>query len=159
VPVTPFHFGVGLLAKGVAPRQLSVSAFAATQVAIDLESAYYLFVAREWPVHRWMHTFLVASCVGLVVGLAICALAKRSVVGASIKDLGLRPCLLGGLLGGATHPLLDGIMHTDIRPLLPFATGNPFLAWLSLGALHLACVVAGLIGLALLGLRAARAGA
>ena len=157
MPVTPFHFGVGVLAKGVAPRTISVSAFVAAPVVIDLESAYYLFVAREWPVHRWMHTFVVATGAGVLAGLATWALATRIAAAASRlapSDLGLRQCLLGGLLGGATHPLLDGIMHADVRPFLPFATGNPLLAWVSLGTLHRLCVVAGLVGLALLGLRA-----
>jgi hypothetical protein len=161
VPVTPFHFGVGLLAKGVAPRAFSVSAFVASQVVIDLESAYYLFVAREWPVHRWMHTLAVGSVVGALAGIAtrvIAARLPRDSRRALPPDFGWRQCLIGGLLGGATHPLLDGVMHADVRPFLPFAAGNPYLGWLSLGTVHLLCILAGLIGLALLGLRAAAKG-
>ena len=56
MPVTPFHFGVGLLGKGVAPRAVSLCAFVASQIAIDCESAYFLFVARAEPVHRVLHT-------------------------------------------------------------------------------------------------------
>jgi membrane-bound metal-dependent hydrolase YbcI (DUF457 family) len=156
VPVTPFHCGVGVLAKGVAPGALSVCAFVASQVVIDLESAYYLFVAREWPVHRWMHTFLGGTGVGVLAGLALWTVATRARAAGGLfaSDLGLRQCVVGGLLGGATHPLLDGMMHADVRPFLPFAAGNPFLGLLSLRALHLLCIVAGLVGLSIVGLRA-----
>jgi len=154
VPVTPFHFGVGALAKGLSPRRLSLSAFVASQIVIDCESAYYLFIVREWPVHRWAHTFLVASLIGLAVGVAMWAVARpilrRWNEGPSYSDWGLSQCVAGGLLGGVTHPLLDGIMHAGIQPLSPFAPGNPFLGLIGLGWLHLLCVAAGALGLALL---------
>jgi len=157
MPVTPFHFGVGLLGKGIAPRTVSVCAFVASQIAIDCESAYYLFVAREWPVHRILHTFALATPVGGLVGLAVWAVARRvrwlSGRAALARDCALRPALVGGLLGGLTHPLLDGIMHADIRPFRPFSDANPLHLAMGLGPLHLACVLAGLSGLALLSLR------
>jgi hypothetical protein len=67
MPVTPFHFGVGLLGKGVAPRAVSLCAFVASQVVIGCESAYFLFVAREEPVHRALHTFALATPLGALV--------------------------------------------------------------------------------------------
>ena len=76
MPVTPFHFGVGLLGKGVAPRAVSLCAFVASQVVIDCESAYFLFVARAEPVHRALHTFALATPVGALVGLAVWAVAR-----------------------------------------------------------------------------------
>jgi membrane-bound metal-dependent hydrolase YbcI (DUF457 family) len=148
VPVTPFHFGVGLLAKGFVPRAVSFSAFVASQVVIDCESAYYLFVAREWPVHRTAHTFAVAVPLGTAVGVAVWLAGRHySRRGAMLEsELGLWPCVVGGLLGGATHPLLDGIMHRDIQPFMPFAAGNPLLGLVSLASLHLACVAAAVLG-------------
>ena len=67
-------------------------------------------------------------------------------------------CLLPRFISasGSTHPFLDGIMHADIRPLMPFAPGNPFLGLIGLGALHLALVAAGVVGLALLAIPRAR---
>ena len=155
MPVTPFHFGVGLLGKGLAPSRISFSSFVASQVVIDCESAYYLFVAREWPVHRWAHTLAVAVPLGMTVGIAVWAashlLGRRG--GAHPSELGLWSCIAGGLLGGATHPLLDGIMHRDVQPFMPFAGGNPMLGLVSLGPLHLACVAAAMLGGLLLLLR------
>ena len=157
MPITPFHFGPGLLGKGLLPAKLSVTAFVAAQIVIDLESAYYLFVVREWPVHRWAHTFLAASLIGLAVGWAVWAVGRRRAwVGkgvASLSEVALWPCLVGGVVGGASHPFLDGIMHQDIQPLRPVSTDNPLLGLISVGLLHLLCVAAGVLGGILLTVR------
>ena len=158
MPVTPFHFGIGLLGKGLAPNQVSFSSFVASQVLIDCESAYYLFIAPAWPVHRWAHTLLVAVPLGVAVGLAVWGLGRAfNRIDAPPHELGLWPALAGGLLGGATHPLLDALMHPDAQLFMPFRAGNPLLGMVSLAALHLACVGAALLGGSLLWLRAPRA--
>jgi hypothetical protein len=157
MPFTPFHFGIGVLAKGAAPARVSLAAFVASQVVIDCETAYFM-VTQQWPLHRWAHTFAVAAPLGLIVGLAVWAggaLWERTARGPRLPAGETRPlaALLGGALGGLTHPLLDGIMHGDVAPLRPFSDHNPLLGLIGLGALHLACVVAGLVGLGLIGFR------
>jgi membrane-bound metal-dependent hydrolase YbcI (DUF457 family) len=92
-----------------------------------------MFVLREWPFHRWAHTFALALVIGVATGLAVWATAE--------------PVLRHG---GVTHPLLDGLMHDDIQPLMPFAGGNPFLGLMSLATLHFSCVAAAAVGVALL---------
>jgi hypothetical protein len=37
MPVTPLHLGVGLLGKGALPRSVSLTAFAVSQLVIDVE--------------------------------------------------------------------------------------------------------------------------
>jgi membrane-bound metal-dependent hydrolase YbcI (DUF457 family) len=54
--------------------------------------------------------------------------------------------LSGGLAGGLSHPLLDGIMHPDVRPFMPWSDCNPFLGLLGLVQLHLACIAAVIVG-------------
>lgn len=133
MPVTPLHLGVGLLGKGVLPRTVSLTAFAASQVVIDLEVAYYMLMARTWPYHRWGHTFLVGGALGLLVGLAVWLggawFVRRAGPRWQVPELheaALLPAVVGGLLGGLTHPVLDGLMHEGIAPLRPFSTANPF---------------------------------
>src|SRR5713226_309318 len=89
MPVTPFHFGPGLLGKAVVNRYFSFTSFAITQVVIDVETAYYL-VRNEWPLHRAFHAMLVGTAVGVVVGVLL------HVVGL-IADRRLR-CFGSGLL-------------------------------------------------------------
>jgi hypothetical protein len=158
VPITPFHGGIGLACKGPLARRFSFTIFTATQVAIDLESAYFLFTGQH-PVHRFFHTFIGASLVCLVVatlGRPLCEAILRW----SVRALGAeRPAwwdgdasisrssaLLSALVGMLGHVIPDAIMHADARPLAPFSDHNPILALISLGALHIALVALGAIG-------------
>ncbi|HBB87763.1 MAG TPA: hypothetical protein DC047_09130 [Blastocatellia bacterium] len=164
MPFTPYHFGPGLLVKGIAARWYSWTAFVATQIVIDCETLYYLS-RREYPLHRTLHTFVGATIVGVATAVTLMAakwLAQRTAPGfvdslrsrrASIRaessTIGL---LVGGLVGGLTHPLLDGLMHRDIRPFLPWSDSNPLLGVIGIEALHTGCEVAGLVGLPLVGI-------
>ena len=157
LPVTPFHFGPGLALKGVAAPVFSWSAFAAAQVLIDCETLYYL-VNREYPVHRFFHSFLGAAAAGLAAAVLFLVVVRASVAGfprliapltassAARGELSPLGVLLGGLAGGLSHPFLDGIMHPDVRPFMPWSDHNPFLGLIGLAPLHLACIGAALFG-------------
>lgn len=155
MPFTPFHVGPGLLLKGAGPRAVSLVAFVATQVAVDLEPLWFI-LRGETPIHRWTHTFAVGGAIGLAVGAALHALARRwsGPAAAAVRD-DLRPgaALLGGLLGGVSHAWLDGLMHLDVRALRPFAESTWVLTPAGVAALHLACVGAGVAGVILLMVR------
>jgi hypothetical protein len=86
MPFTPFHGGIGIALKGSLGGRFSFSIFAATQIAIDLESGYFL-ASGGWPLHRFLHTFIGATNAGLAVALflrPLCAWAVslcRTIVG------------------------------------------------------------------------------
>lgn len=158
MPVTPFHFGPGLLLKSVAPQHFSWTAFAVSQIVIDCETVYFI-LRLEYPVHRTLHTFAGATLAGLATAVVLLAVVGRiralapKILGALEQRwawLGteLRPVslLAGGAVGGFSHPLLDAIMHPDVHPLMPWSATNPLLGVVGLGALHLGCAVAGLVG-------------
>lgn len=158
MPVTPFHFGPGLLLHAMAPRRVSFMAFCASNVAIDVESLVNLVRGHD-PVHAFFHSFVGATLAGAATAAAM--LASRQ-VGRGLRlpnlygwlDLSSAAIAVGALLGAWSHVLLDGVMHADLRPFLPFdGDSNPFLNFVSLGALHLGCVAAGGAGLLLLAWR------
>lgn len=158
MPVTPFHFGPGLLLKSAAPRHVSFTAFAATQVAVDVEPLYHI-LRHEYPVHRVLHTVWAAGAMGLAVGLAVWAGARdrtRRLDSRAREDLERNAAIVGGLLGGITHPLLDGLMHRDMRPLWPFAQTTWVVGPDGVVALHVGCILAGALGAAVLWLRRGR---
>jgi membrane-bound metal-dependent hydrolase YbcI (DUF457 family) len=161
MPFTPFHFGPGLLVKGLTPRLFSWSAFVVTQILIDCETLYFM-LRHQYPIHRALHTFLGATLVGLATAVAILffkwflqLIAPRLPHALAMRWPSLRSessivgVLTGGIIGGASHPLLDGLMHHDIQPFAPWTSTNPFLGTVGLIPLHIGCLIAGLIGLAL----------
>ena len=68
MPITPFHFGPGILIKSAAPRKISWAMFALANVAIDLEPIVY-FVLTGDPAHRHLHTYLGAGLLALACAL------------------------------------------------------------------------------------------
>lgn len=150
MPVTPYHVGPGVLLKAVAPRAVSLTAFIGANVAIDVESVVNLLTGR-FPVHATLHTFGAALGVGLLVGGLVAWTGRR--VRRRSPEWATGPAFLGGALGGLSHPLLDGIMHGDIRPFLPLTADNPLYRVVGLDVLHGACVVASVVGAGVLAWR------
>lgn len=156
MPITPFHGGVGLLCKAPLGNRFSFTVFVATQVVIDLESAYFLFT-RQYPVHRFLHTFLGACLACLFVAVVLrrpCEALLRWLANDVLpKWLDRDPhiprstALLSALIGMLGHVIPDAIMHADAQPFTPFAAGNPLLDAIPLGVLHLGLIVSGALGI------------
>jgi membrane-bound metal-dependent hydrolase YbcI (DUF457 family) len=155
LPFTAFHFGPGLALKGAAAPVFSWSAFAVAQVLIDCETLYYL-VRQEYPVHRFFHSFLGATAAGLVAAILCLVIVRASTVrvpwliapstSAARGEFSSLGILVGGFIGGVSHPFLDGIMHPDVRPFMPWSDNNPFLGLIGVVPLHLGCSAAALFG-------------
>jgi hypothetical protein len=62
MPVTPFHFGPGAMVHAVAPKHISFLAFCTANVLMDVEPLYYM-VTRQYPLHRFLHTYVGATIV------------------------------------------------------------------------------------------------
>ena len=162
MPITPFHFGPAAAIKAAAPAQFSFTLFVFTNVVIDIEPLYFM-ATGDWPIHRFCHTYLgatVAAIVCFFIGRPVCSWALRlwnsRLDEAQARWLGVEtriaavPALTGALIGGWSHVLLDSLMHPDMEPLAPFASGNAMLQWVTLGQLELFCVATGVLGAAVL---------
>jgi hypothetical protein len=153
MPATPFHFGPGLLVKAAAPRRFSMAAYSLSQIVIDIESGYYMF-HHATPVHRGAHTFALGGLIGLGCGLIVARVGAwlarpRDVVPEALAaEYRLPVAVWSGTFGGIFHSVLDGIMHSDIRPLRPFTNANPLYGLVSIEILYLFCLITGVIGAA-----------
>jgi hypothetical protein len=148
MPFTPFHFGPGVLCKAAAPRRVSLSAFAVANVAIDVEPLTR-HLRHQWPLHGPVHTLCVAGPVGLASGAALWAVSGAflpRLPPIAREDLALRAALIGGFLGGFSHPILDGLVHPDVRPLWPFSPITWVLPAPGIAMVPLACTIAGVLG-------------
>jgi membrane-bound metal-dependent hydrolase YbcI (DUF457 family) len=54
----------------------------------------------------------------------------------------------GAFIGSYSHVAIDSIMHGDMEPFAPFSNAAPLHLIVSLETLHLACIAAGIIGIA-----------
>jgi hypothetical protein len=168
MPFTPFHLGPGLLVKAAFPKRMSFTAFAATQVCVDVETLYHI-VRKDWPVHRQLHSVVGGSVVGLLVAGAVVLgrpVLNRAAAALFPGNANLAPgisaessgvaAVIGGLLGGTSHSVLDAIVHPDVNPLWPLSESHGLYRLVSAESLQLLCVVAGVMGLAWLWLQPRR---
>jgi hypothetical protein len=174
MPFTPFHMGPGCAVKAVLSRHFSLTVFGFAQVAMDLETLVRI-LRHDTVIHGFSHTYLGAAGIGvisLLLGRPLCQrLLNWWTAGAAgsgspfVKwlagpwTISLPAAISGAFIGTFSHVLLDSFMHRDMQPFLPFAEGNDLLYFISIGPLHLYCILAGLLGLAaLLGLKSRHRG-
>jgi len=157
MPITPFHFGPGAAIHAIAPKHVSFLAFCSANVLIDIEPLYYM-VTGQYPLHRFLHTYIGATIIMVATALIFffaLKLASRVRLPNLFQWQSLKPLpiWLGAAAGSYSHIVLDSVMHADIVPLSPFSEVNVLYQLVSLGELHLFCVFAAVLGLALLGIR------
>lgn len=146
MPFTPFHFGPGVLFKSLAPSRFSLATYVATQIAIDLESLYFL-MQPHGEVHRAAHSLWGSALVGVLVAYATVFGVERWRGGTARR----MPFVVGGLVGGLSHSLLDSIMHDDVRLLWPSMVLRGPTGLVTIAELHLlsyGCAAIGVVVLA-----------
>ncbi|HPF73413.1 MAG: DUF4184 family protein [Rhodanobacteraceae bacterium] len=160
MPFTPLHMGPGMAAKVVLGRHFSLVGFGVSQILIDLEPLIRM-VRGDAVLHGPTHTYLGAIPIALLAmpltrwlypwlaRLANFQLSAHRLAWLRVApQAGWAPIIAGCLIGTLSHVLLDSFMHSDMHPLAPFAEGNAMLFVISLSSLHVGCMVAGALGLA-----------
>jgi hypothetical protein len=143
MPFTPFHLGPGAAFKAIGGRRFSFMIFGGSQVLMDIEPLVGIIEGTA-VLHGPSHTVLGALVIGMVSGLV-----GRPATGIALRLLTVRHAPLtwtvsfvSAFVGTFSHIGLDAVMHKDIAPLWPVASGNPLLGVISVGWLHLLCLVA-----------------
>lgn len=161
MPFTPFHMGPALVIKAGGGRHFSVLVFGIAQVAMDIEPL--VGIIRGWSVlHGWSHTVIGATLIGLAVFLLTPPLCEWILKrwNRELEYHGLHwlrspapitraAAATGAFVGTYSHVLFDSIMHADMLPLRPWSESNVLLRLMSIDALYLACVIAGIVGVLL----------
>jgi len=130
MPFTPFHFGPAL-GFGLPFRRLfHAPTFILANVIVDVEPFLVLFLGLRYPLHGYLHTFLLAFFAGLALGCVIFFLERilhplyKLFLLEADGNLNLRSFMVAGILGTMLHVLLDSPLYDDILPFYPLAT-NP----------------------------------
>ena len=71
MPFTPFHLGPGLGLGLPLRKYLHAPTFLLASVIVDVEPFLVLVLGLRYPLHGYVHTFLVAISIGLVLGYAM----------------------------------------------------------------------------------------
>ena len=146
MPFTPFHFGPGALVHSAAPKHISFLAFCGANVLVDVEPLYFM-LTHQWPIHRFFHTYVGATVAAAIV-VGVFTLVRKLT-----PQLSIRAVAVGAILGTYSHVVLDSLMHADLHPFAPFSDRNPLLGAVFLNTLHGFCLLAGVVGTLMVGVR------
>ena len=148
--------------KSLAGRHFSLMVFSFSQVAIDIEPLVRI-VRGDSILHGFTHTYPGATLVALVsviVGRPVCQFLLRYWnPDPSSPFLNWIPTprviswsagIVGAFVGTYSHVFLDSIMHSDLQPFAPFSQDNALLHVITVEALHLACMLSGVLGVLLM---------
>lgn len=131
MPLTPFHWGPGLLIALVLISYIDLPTFLVASVIIDVEPILVLIFNLDYPLHGFFHSFLGGTIVAILLGVVMNKIRKSLTPLLSFFKLeektSFRNILLASLSGIYIHILLDSRMHMDIKPFYPLDF-NPFLS-------------------------------
>ena len=154
MPFTPFHFGPAL-ALGIPLRKyMHAPTFILANVAVDIEPLLVLLLRLDYPLHGYLHTFLVALFFGLAIGFVMFYVEKFFHPLYStllLEPSGIPPMktfMVAGVFGGMLHVLLDSPLYTEIQPFFPIST-NPLYHSVSSLEVYLASFWLGVLGIIL----------
>lgn len=133
MPITPFHFGPGLLIQETRPRLFSFPIFVLSQVIMDLESFYNILNHKD-RIHAYFHTYL-GSLLPLLITVLLYVIYKKTVQ--NTRHIFLCRVIITAWIGVWSHVFLDFIMHADMQPFWPISVDNPTLGLITTENLHL----------------------
>jgi hypothetical protein len=151
MPFTPFHMGIGVVAKAVAPRLISLQVFALTQVTMDIEPGVRMVIDSD-VLHGWTHTLAGAVPVAIACALVWQILERRRIWRWTFDAITPGMLWTSCLVGTWSHVLLDSLIHRDMastRELL-YLDNSLFLSHESV---QMACMVGAGLGTAALAAR------
>ncbi|MCD4830709.1 MAG: metal-dependent hydrolase [Anaerohalosphaeraceae bacterium] len=125
-------------------KWLDLPVFLLANVAVDIEVLVINRMRMGWPHHRYCHTLLIGTAIGIACGL-ICY-SKKPLLRWLMKtaripyETSLLKMLISGILGVWFHVLIDGIYHYDVKMFWPI-TKNPLWNILSQPQIRLICLL------------------
>jgi membrane-bound metal-dependent hydrolase YbcI (DUF457 family) len=136
MPFTPLHLGPSLVFGLPLRKKLHLPTLLVASVAIDVEPFLVLVLGLNYPLHGYLHTFLLALPFGVMIGYTMFLLEKYFCW--LWRALHLEECILargsfigGGVLGTFSHVLLDSPLYSDIKPFFPLEANPLYAPWLN----------------------------
>jgi len=152
MPITPFHLGPTLGLGLPLRKYVHVPTFMLANVIVDVEPFLVFVLGSSYPLHGYLHTFLLAFFAGLLVGYVMFLLERflhplyKVFLLVPENKLNLKTFMLTGALGTMLHVLFDSPLYGDIRPFYPL-TVNPLYNPSLFSEVYSACVWLGIFGI------------
>ena len=152
MPFTPFHLGPALSLGLPLRKYIHTPTFILANVAVDIEPLLVLFLRLNYPLHGYLHTFLLSFFFGLAIGSAMFYLERflhplyKTLLLTPNGTSGMKSFMVAGAFGAMLHVLFDSPLYAEMQPFFPVTT-NPLYNSVSSADVYSACVWLGILGL------------
>ncbi|MEM3153206.1 MAG: hydrolase [Candidatus Bathyarchaeia archaeon] len=133
MPFTTYHLGISLLIGYLLRRKLDWPTLILSSAIVDLEPLVAIVAGLNHPPHGLLHTFLALIFAGTLVG-SISYLVREQVapyladLALVDKEGSLKSFILAGIVGWASHVLLDSLLlYPEMKPFYPLNFNPMFL--------------------------------
>ncbi len=148
MPFTPLHMGPGLIVKACMQGTFSLMVFGWSQILIDIQPLVVL-ISGKGELHGLSHTYIGATIIAVISALTgkyLGEIGLRILGMENYNPIRWRVAFISAFIGGYSHVFIDGIMHSDMRPLAPFSQQSIFLGIVNIETLHILCLLGAVIG-------------
>ena len=151
MPFTPLHLGPALAIGLPLRKYIHAPTFILASVLVDVEPLLVLVLGLDYPLHGYLHTFIGALALGIVLGYSMYLLDGvlnplwRKLLLVTTPRLSSKAFITAGASGTLLHVFMDSPLYSDIKPLYPAIT-NPLYNPALTPAIYHACVLMGLLG-------------
>ena len=152
MPFTPFHLGPALSLGLPLRKYIHAPTFIVANVAVDIEPLLVLLLRLNYPLHGYLHTFLLAFFFGLAIGFTMFHLEKflhplyKTLLLVPNGTSGRKSFMVAGAFGAMLHVLFDLPLYAEMQPFFPITT-NPLYGSVSSADVYSVCVWLGILGL------------
>ena len=152
MPFTPFHLGPALLIALLLFPLIDIFVICVASVIIDIEPAYYLFIAGRGAYHGFLHTLLGGTLISLLMSPVLYYMRKlylKIIDAFGLKqDTSFKKIVASSLIGVYGHILLDSFLYPEMNPLYPLQ-GNPLLYLIPAHVVYEICILSFLLAIPL----------
>ena len=124
MPFTVFHFGPAILLGLLLLKKVDFPTFVIANVMIDWRAALVLFGFWPPPRHGWVHTYLGATLMAVLLGAVMIYL--RPLIDEELQEMKIRQKIskkkifLAAFVGAFIHVSIDAMHHPRMQPFMPF---------------------------------------
>lgn len=144
MPFTPYHFGPSVFFGLVFRKWIDLPVFVLTNVIIDFEVLFITRFRLGYPIHRYFHTLLLGTAVGILWALLaypMRALFKKIMSLCKIPyKTSLFKMIISGIAGAWLHVLSDSAYHWDVRIFWP-SNAKPLWNLLTQHQVKIVCLI------------------
>ena len=126
MPFTPYHFGINGAVASIRLKHIDILSCILANIVIDIQPFLVIYFGFNINLHGISHTLIFAVIVCGIVFYIYGLLYKKIFR----SDKKLYSFIIGGILGGILHVVLDALVYPDVNIFYPVSNLSIYLPFI-----------------------------